>query len=220
MDPVYLPVHQSEKCETGWRITTKRRGKGYFSDTFASCCDNNCEYVAKVQGDSISSRRESEIQRIASTIGVAVPITDIWNYRDNLVIVMPTLKYTFAEIFNQLRQKCTDDEKTCQDVANTVADYVNRTIEKIDLLRKNNIIHNDMNLGNIMVDDNDEIFLIDYGISQIISSEKIFKKFYYEKDIKELIDITSREFNNTPVWKYLKQQLPQKYVVDFVLPPI
>ncbi len=164
MDSIYLPVHESDKCTTGWKITTQRRGKGGFSDTFASCCNNNCQYVAKIQKDTLASRNELEIHKLASDFDVAVPVIDSWSYENKLVIIMPVLLYTLSKIFNQFLFKCRDDE-SCRNVADIVLDYIKRVITKLDILFRHNIIHNDMNLANIMTDDKDNIFIIDYGIA-------------------------------------------------------
>ena len=60
----------------------------------------------------------------------------------------------------------------------TVWKYFSQTCGAIHYLHKNNIIHRDLNSSNILIDSNDNIKLIDFGVSKILNNYMKYTKSF------------------------------------------
>ena len=86
--------------------------------------------------------------------------------------------------------------------------------KKVHILSINNIIHHDLHFGNILVDGDKNLFVIDFGLSIMYKKindylyffNKIKKKTIVEKNLQKLQNIKSYItrciFPFTPTWKY------------------
>lgn len=211
---LFKPIHKSSACPTGWYIPTNRvLGKGSFGKTYISCCENECKYVVKIQIDTPSAQREIEMQNLASNLGVGIPVIDSWSTEGYLAIIMPALKESIRTIFLDFRDQCIKNEAKCEKISMKVMNIIEQISEKIDILRKNRINHNDVKFDNIMVDDKNNIFIIDYGVSRKAETKESATDAYTIA-LRAVIFESFTLFSETPIWTYLKSYLPPELIED------
>jgi len=142
-----------------WRIGNQI-GAGEFGTVSMACCNNNCKYVIKTQNIKSDSNAEAEIeiQNILAQHGIAVPIVDSWRCGSNVVSVMKTLKRTVKQILLETRS-----EEEFMKSLDAYFDLLNR-------MHAVGYVHMDTHLDNCMVDENGDYYLIDFGLSEKISS--------------------------------------------------
>lgn len=195
---MYLPVHSSDRCSSGWKIKREHVARGGFGSIAQACCDSDCTYVAKIQ--TLKSHfphflntlpitlkeweNEVSMQKKASEIGVAMPIVDSY-HNDNMyaVIIMYRLEETLLDRINYLLR---DPIKNKEDIFIYYSKFIELHMKLID----NNISHFDAHLANAMFDNDNDLFLIDFGKAKKIHDKVYHKKmlvFYIIFQINELI---------------------------------
>ena len=140
----------------GWIIKdSKRLGKGYASNVFQVCKDENCDYVIKIIHSRKTSctKREICFQKICAEYGICKPVKDSWLFQDKGgVIIMPILKETLK--YRLMKKKGNNNKWN----------MVKRALKLLLKLHINlGIIHEDPHIENIMFDDTENIFFIDMG---------------------------------------------------------
>lgn len=150
----YLPV----KCFDGneWLIKNEYLGSGHEGDVYPACCNNDCHFIAKKIFTKYLPPHEIEIQKIASYFNIAPKIYDIIEDDTNTYIIMAKLDNTLAQEIEEF-----------QDEPKIVYQLFLNAIEKINKLHELGISHNDITLTNIMVNQENQVFLIDYGTSTL-----------------------------------------------------
>ena len=138
-------------------------GSGMSANVYPFCCDSDCKYVGKVEHDIfytgtkiIKQKYMDEInyQNRAAELKVSIPIIDTYQnpVKNYGVIIMPALKITIANYI-----KLLDMNKT----------HINKLLDSIVkcfmVLISNSIKHDDEHLSNVMISQNDEIVVIDFG---------------------------------------------------------
>lgn len=82
-------------------------------------------------------------------------------------------------ITRQIEQSCTLAELSCHDI-NRVSNIMDKVIEQIDRLVECRFIHVDLHPGNILVDGDDNIYIIDFDKGHVSSTQKeqLFDVYY------------------------------------------
>ncbi|SHJ44077.1 serine/threonine protein kinase [Clostridium cavendishii DSM 21758] len=84
------------------------------------------------------------------------------------------LEYIEGKVFEDLLVK--DRYKFSKEEIYKVADEL---LEIVEILQKNNIVHRDIRLPNVIIKKNKEIALIDFGLARIIDNKKYVKEIDY-----------------------------------------
>lgn len=155
--------------------------RGVSSSVHEACKRNqDCDYVMKImifnpevlQDDPYVERprlanwgmntrkhflKEVELQKEAFRLGVAPEIIDSWlcENPDLGVIIMPALRRTLKDVL--IDPAVSDGEKKR---------YINDAWQILILLNKNNIFHGDSHLKNFMVDSDQTLKIIDFGLAK------------------------------------------------------
>jgi predicted unusual protein kinase regulating ubiquinone biosynthesis (AarF/ABC1/UbiB family) len=80
------------------------------------------------------------------------------------VLVMDNMKKTLLSIFEEIVE---DEDMTTDAKISKMNDYLVRSITLLEKLHKKKIYHGDFHIGNLMVDDNDTLYVIDFGRSRL-----------------------------------------------------
>lgn len=183
---LFLPIHKdSSWCENGWVYNSEILGKGAFGTTYKACCgtESRCEYVAKIMNLKLNSdwAYEVEIQNKAAEEKITIPILDKWTKSGYVVLIMPALKITLYEYFLDPR---TSDEN--------IKNKLEKVMIKLRQLRKLEINHNDTSLWNVMIGYDEEVYIIDFGVSSFVDKEGLEMGFgktaqqAYEASVEKL----------------------------------
>jgi tRNA A-37 threonylcarbamoyl transferase component Bud32 len=183
-DTIFLPV-KNTKCPSGWKFTNYI-GEGSNARTYQTCCKKRCNYVAKIMQNVDIDRWENEIliQNKAAEIDVSIPVIDHFHNSQGYFIIMKALQSTIYNIFFNINENndITDDEKIL-----LLYNYYIKIKDKLYKMMKNGIQHNDIKLDNIMVDNDDNVYFIDFGSS---TYEKIDESEFESEFEYSIEDIT------------------------------
>lgn len=182
---IFMKVKPSKLCQSGWDIQEKRKlGVGSVGHIYNTCCGDNCKYVAKIQKDRSFVDREIILQNKAAEYGLSIPILDSWKYDGLKVIIMKALYITLEQyIENVIFDEDMDDDVKLQLISERLCDLLNKLYI---LLYKLNIHHIDIKSNNIMLDVNDDLYIIDFGIAMEIADGD--KQLILEEQIKRVFD--------------------------------
>lgn len=74
----------------------------------------------------------------------------------------------------------------------------NQLLDLVDILHKNNIVHRDIRLPNVIVKENNELALIDFGLARFIDNERYVKEidYWYIGDLLIFLYYTSYKSTN------------------------
>lgn len=111
--------------------------------------------------------REASILHHLNDRGVdCVPRLIAMNSTPNVEAVMEVVSgSTYLDIIN--------GGKTVEERCKIAELHLDNIIEAIRILHDNGVIHNDMNLNNIMITDDNRVVIIDYGSSQFVNSSPL-----------------------------------------------
>jgi tRNA A-37 threonylcarbamoyl transferase component Bud32 len=158
----------SERKDCIWRLREEipMGEKSMYASVFLACCNDDCKYVMKVMTRkdttnpkddtaAIMIQREATIQNYCSQWKLCKPVVDWWlcDDRSGGVIITELLQQTLKRRIQQV-----DDE--------TKKAMIHEAIVMIDILHIKGVIHGDTHLDNFMVDEYDNIFFIDMGLSK------------------------------------------------------
>jgi serine/threonine protein kinase len=136
------------------------------------------------------------IKKINNTdTNAAVKIFGIYIENNCVNLVMEKLKYTLENVFN-IYNNLANNEKIFR-----LKELFYQILFKINIIHGVGILHNDLTLKNIMVDDNNMIKIIDFGLSEffgfnplIESVNKYLCTEYVKDEISHLIVLENKEF--------------------------
>ena len=165
-DDEFFPV--TCRGETEWQINTNPFAKGQYSAAYTACCRIDCEYVARITVVRSEAqieqdyKNELENQETAAKFGLTIPILDkfdiVMQEKNAHVVIMPKLTIT---LYDYLKLP-----------AITLDEFEEKILTALKLLRqlayKANMMHGDPHLANFMLDQKKRMYLIDFGMSQII----------------------------------------------------
>lgn len=164
-EKILLYSSSKNKCSNNYYKNSSQSKRGLYGEVFRACCDENCEFILKVDKNGYNCR-EVISQLEASQTGLSPKIHEVWRCIKNkkdiaTIIIMDKLDITLEDFLK--------DEKNKK--------FVNEIIDKVfsllDNLHKIKIIHNDTHLQNFMIKiDKEEIklFIIDFGKSEKTNS--------------------------------------------------
>jgi len=184
-------------------------GKGSFGTTFLACynrIDKSCGALKIFQENIKDAKLEIKINKKAAKLDVAPKIYGQCSIKIGKKHVFFILSERMEQTLEKYLTTCKDRVQNGWLSITDFKDILNHTctlvISKIDTLSKNNIVHLDLSLNNIMVnvDDNNnisDIKIIDYGIAKMykknvkIKNEKIIrnKEPYYSQYIQYFISL-------------------------------
>ena len=118
------------------------------------------------------SQLEFESMSKLRTLGIRAPEPVAYAYRG-----FPL--YVAWLITKEVENSCTLAELSCQDIQR-VSRIMDKVIEQIDRLVQCHFIHVDLHPGNILVDDDDNIYIIDFDKGRLssIQKEKLYGHYY------------------------------------------
>lgn len=94
-----------------------------------------------------------------------------FNYEDNLIYVLDYIEgKDFEDILYEDEYEFSKEE---------IYDIAVQLIDIVELLQKNNIIHRDLRTPNIILDRNNKLKLIDFGLARYIDDKKYVKEIDY-----------------------------------------
>jgi tRNA A-37 threonylcarbamoyl transferase component Bud32 len=164
-----------------------------FGVIYQVCKMENCDYILKFQSDRFDQEKERvtkemieneiRLQNLAASIKISIPIIDYWFCKNGSVIIMKKLD---MELEKLIYEKYLNNEKKLFEIYDKV-------IDKINILHKKlKINHNDLHLGNIMIDKNENIYFIDFGNSYILGGKQITNEneySYNSSDYGIIVDV-------------------------------
>jgi len=154
----------------GWRMENGEIvGEGFYGKIYKACRKDDCRYALKT-GDV--DENEVLLQQTAAKYGISKPIRDRWFCKDGKhktaecegVIVTDVL---VDSLYDWIRGHKNDSPKYKMQA---IREFSWQAVQKIGLLHtKAAIMHNDIKEENVMLDEEDTLYLIDYGVSKEIS---------------------------------------------------
>lgn len=182
---------ENSECIGPWYIKEKLYvNKNTGESVLRVCKDINCEYVMKLFDFMVSGKitedilNEIDCQILSSDNDLSPKIIQVMTNDYKVGIIMEKLKYTLYEMLIIYAK-----EKNKKGILTLITD-VCLSIKKLHEL---NITHNDMHLGNVMINDS-KIYFIDFGLSkkQIDNKNKDFETL--KTCIKYTLNIEGREY--------------------------
>jgi tRNA A-37 threonylcarbamoyl transferase component Bud32 len=143
----------------GWYIIGPNLGESGAANlgVYRVCKDQDCEHIIKI-GNSAKIKKEINIQNECAKHNLCKAVEDWWKCNDNkTAFVMPMLDRT-------LKEKLSAIGSINEESGNLIKD----ALSLIWRLHQIDIIHFDLNSGNIMMDSDGKLFLIDFGESKFI----------------------------------------------------
>jgi len=136
-----------------------KHNKGNYADVLSYKCE--CEYVIKLDRNGYNCNEVNHHIRMAE-LGVAPPLYEVWRCMNDThetkatILIMKKLDKTLLEWLESI------------DVVNQeelIFSVFSKLEEKVRVMHENDIIHYDLKVDNIMID-NDEPYIIDFGLSK------------------------------------------------------
>jgi len=132
------------KCDNlEWEIKDMIN-RGRSGTIFIGCYGNKCDYIIKIQKLSEKSLRELSISILAANNQIGPKVFDAWTCHKYLFIVFERIKKTDSKMTHEMY---TDLET------------------KLKRFHSLGYVHYDLNPGNILFNENNEPFIIDFGMS-------------------------------------------------------
>lgn len=155
-------------CQNGWQTVTMTPIHETKNRVVIACCGDDCSYVAKKVG-----RQELENHKTVANAGVAVPIIDVVETNEQgssekHSIIMPRLVRTIGSLspkeFSDLR----------------INEQLYNAVKK---MHESGVIHENLHQDNIMLDENNKLYIIDFGNSRIKNQDipSCSSKYDYER---------------------------------------
>lgn len=104
-------------------------------------------------------QKEFEIMSIVRQFGISVPDPIAFGYLGQMVYRGWLVTREINRPLN-LAQLCLADENRCRSALATLADQIYRLVE-------NHVIHVDLHPGNVLADDNDRVYIVDFDRARI-----------------------------------------------------
>lgn len=167
---IFAQVRKTDQCQSGWDINKNRLAVGAFGGVYNACCKGDCEYIAKIiaqkYGNNFAVLKEIEFQNKAAEKNISIPVLDHYHYKKFYIMIMKSLHMTLAVFIRNVKSNSSIDE---EEKVKKISDILCILIEKIyKLVYELNIDHNDISYDNIMMDKNEEPFIIDFGTSRTV----------------------------------------------------
>lgn len=184
-----LFVYQN-RCQNGW-IKLQRIGQeSTVGEIWLSKCDdglkNTERYIMKIikygqethQGLTCEEDLLKEVvfQQQASEHGLAPPVYEILMREDRGMIIMKIAGK--LELMKAIMNTAKDREMSLEQKINKIEKYLADGIQLVRNLHKIGILHGDPHLNNIMLDNEGNMLLIDFGLSKHIGNEDPNKDFF------------------------------------------
>lgn len=149
---------------------------------------------------------EIKIHNIASKFDMTDPIIfhyNLTNTKEDYTECGYIMKKYKVSLGQYLKQLELDTEHENRDITKEemkkIRDYFYQLMEIFNRLEDAKIIHNDLHLENLMIDENDNLRIIDFGKSKIFEDIKdlhLFRQKHYV-ELDEIIEFTKEyNFNN------------------------
>lgn len=167
-----LPVHCNESSD--WIITSNEIGSGFEGTTYQACRKPECNYVAKKVLTTFFNDKEYNIMKMASTNGISPKLHDLFRDKEYTYIIMDKMDKTLEKRVDELG-----------DNYEKIYELYYGAVEKINKFHELGYSHNDIKSENIMVNKDDEVFIIDYGSAEKSSEgfETDFRGLFYDLSI-------------------------------------
>jgi tRNA A-37 threonylcarbamoyl transferase component Bud32 len=175
-------------------VHSKVIGKGAFGTVYETCEKDECTYVAKIVSKENFKQKEIYIQMAAARHDLAPMIYEIWDCRNNVMLIMNKINGITLNKF--LRNNNDDDIKRRA---------VQKTFSAIQKLNDMGIIHNDLHSDNIMIREDESIIFIDFGHSDYFD-HPITNPILLAVDVTTLRRDLKLEFADSGNW--INEKLP------------
>jgi len=162
---------------------------------YTICVKDNCEYILKIykrrqiiSSDKVNEDNELEFEFTyrSSLLGVGPKIY----YYDECYIAKTDMVYSYI-IMDKLSK--TLSKITIDDVHDK---FFNKILNKFWKLFEHDINHNDLQKNNIMIDENDNIYIIDYGRGEHIYNKDAKVKNFRDNIMIRLLGLEEDEQKN------------------------
>lgn len=171
-----------EECDNVYVIMDEKDqiiGKGGYGQVYQACLKDKCDYVGKwvkivYPNDKDDLMRELLIQYDLSLYNIAPSIKQLLLCDNGGMIIMSGLKITLRDYLSVLSDY--QEAALFQRPAVILDDDGDIRLERIavieqlfDLIKQMNelhYVHNDLHLGNIMLDQNNRPYIIDFGLAK------------------------------------------------------
>ena len=168
----------ADRCQNGWRIIRRTGVQSTVGEIWISKCDDgdkeSDKYIMKIvnygqathQGLTSEEQllKEVTFQHRASQQGLAPPIYQVLMKEQRGMIIMRIAgEATLLEVIEEILE---DDEIPVDEKRDRINRYLMGAIDIVRRLHENGILHGDPHLNNIMLDRNDRMSIIDFGLSR------------------------------------------------------
>lgn len=132
--------------------------------------------VKQIKGGNVQAKQESDVTRTISQLrdNDGNRISPAWYYlQDNYILMEFIRGKTFKQLLNEKKITCKE--------------LLDRGKSVIQVLASNGIIHEDLNMSNLIIDDNGNVKLIDFGSMDVgsqereVSSDKLSRAHYSQE---------------------------------------
>lgn len=199
----------------GWTPTTKL-GEGLMGDVYEACRGLDCNYVMKVyEIDRTTGRSvdEGRLTNEAGKIGVGPRVyrynqTCKHNGKDYSWIIAEKLKYT---LYDKYKRKDGFDHN---DITKALNLYWNK------LYANTNILQKDFKSPNIMFDERDRMYLIDYGIATQTKLRDKHKQSHLCIVINKLLQSMfygEKYWNAPPLWSHNTDKAKYRDLINCII---
>ena len=158
-----------------YRISHKMIGKGAFAEVYKGNLTSDKNTKVAIKWYKKKRLFDKEIKAIKDEVNVLstldhpniVKLHEVFQDEKYIYIVMEYLKgRTLSDWLTKNEKPMSEEEATY---------VIHQLVSAISYWHSNNIVHRDIKLDNIIIDDNLKITLIDFGLSKNFSKSKIMK---------------------------------------------
>lgn len=219
-----------KECENIYRIVDKdqreKLGEGVYGQVYQACLGDDCSYVGKwvEKNDQFNIVSEGKLQHELALKGIAPEVKQIMICQNGGMIVMSGLKATLDQIITRvsesqltyLRNHYTPSQ-IAKDEFIIPAQYpdtpqvqtyrknlITQVINLIEKLNELHLFHNDLHFNNIMVDNNDRVYIIDMGFMKPTPYRGNIIDNVDMKKFRAILSIYISDYNNLA---YLEQHV-------------
>jgi len=159
------------------------RGGGGKSIIYKTCNERNCDYVAKVENKNLNFENETSCQIKASLLGISPKIYEIWYCKGKTVFIM-----------DKLEGKTLEEYLSTQNDLEKKRKMIRKALQTLHLLHQNGILHGDVHSGNFIVEENEDIYVIDFGDAKDFGKD-LTNTLWANTDIQTLLNDIQKTFH-------------------------
>lgn len=189
--------HSADKCQQPWNKTAYI-SKGAYGSIYQACCDTDCKYVIKEinlnlsYGDEEQFENEVKNHTKLAMKGISPKIYDAWINDKMGFIVMDRLRITLGQYLKINKHLPSHN--------------LHKLFTIINNMHDNGIYHSDLHGSNIMMDEIDRFYIIDFGSSKFM--ETVTDDKAYNDYVDLLLLIEWDDVNRREILNYISKHFP------------